>query len=66
MFLPIREKPSNLKANSKPIEPPLTTVVICFWNTFKHLLAKKLVAEKEVSSLQLGWCNDHREVLSCF
>lgn len=54
MFLPIREKLSDLKANTKPIEPSLTRVLIYSWNTFKHLLDRKLVAEKGVSSLQLG------------
>lgn len=52
----IREKLSDLKANTNPIESSLTTILIHSWNTFRHLLAKKLVAEKGVSSLPLGWC----------
>lgn len=46
MFLPIREKLSDVKASAKSVWSSLTTVLIDFWNTFRHLLAKNLVAEK--------------------
>lgn len=55
MFLPIREKLSDVKANTKPVWSSLTMVLIDSWNIFRYLLGKKLLAEKAAPALQLRW-----------